>query len=63
MSLRHMQYCMSMNVLLKGHLGLGATKTSDIDDFVCRRPQPGLRGLTKPTPNRNPDPNTNTTQQ
>ena len=27
------------------------------------RPQPGLTGLTKPAPNRQPDPNTNTTQQ
>ena len=27
------------------------------------RPQPGLAGLTKPTPNRKPDPNTNATQQ
>ena len=27
------------------------------------RPQPGLAGLTKPTPNRNPDPNTNAAQQ
>ena len=26
------------------------------------RPQPGLAGLTKPTPNRNPDPNTNAAQ-
>ena len=27
------------------------------------RPQPGLAGLTKPTPNRQPDPNTNAAQQ
>ena len=27
------------------------------------RPQPGLAGLTKPAPNRQPDPNTNATQQ
>ena len=27
------------------------------------RPQPGLAGLTKPTPNRKPDPNTNAAQQ
>ena len=27
------------------------------------RPQPGLAGLTKPAPNRRPDPNTNATQQ
>ena len=27
------------------------------------RPQPGLAGLTKPTPNRNPDPNINATKQ
>ena len=27
------------------------------------RPQPGLAGLTKPTPNRKPDPNTNAEQQ
>ena len=27
------------------------------------KPQPGLTGLTKPAPNRQPDPNTNTTQQ
>ena len=27
------------------------------------RPQPGLAGLTKPTPNRKPDPNTNVAQQ
>ena len=27
------------------------------------RPQPGLAGLTKPTPNRQPDPNTSATQQ
>ena len=27
------------------------------------RPQPGLTGLTEPAPNRQPDPNTNTTQQ
>ena len=27
------------------------------------RPQPGLTGLTKPTPNRKPDPNTNAAQQ
>ena len=27
------------------------------------RPQPGLAGLTKPTPDRKPDPNTNAAQQ
>ena len=37
MYFRHMHYCMSMNVLQKGLVGLGAAKNSDIDGFVCRK--------------------------
>ena len=39
------------------------TTPQTVPKHTHRRPQPGLAGLTKPTPNRQPDRNTNATQQ
>ena len=39
------------------------TTPETVPSHTHRRPQPGLAGLTKPTPNRQPDPNTNAAQQ
>ena len=39
------------------------TTAQTVPNQTHPRPQPGLAGLTKPTPNRKPDPNTNAAQQ
>ena len=43
--------------------GKRGTTPQTVPKHTRPRPQPGLAGLPKPTPNRNPDPNTSTTQQ
>ena len=43
--------------------GKRGTTPQAVPKHTRPRPQPGLAGLTKPTPNRNPDPNTNAAQQ
>ena len=43
---------------LEGQLGV-----DEVSTHSHPRPQPGLAGLKKPTPNRKPDPNTNAAQQ
>ena len=43
--------------------GTRGTTPQTVPKHTQPRPQPGLAGLTKPTPNRKPDPNTNAAQQ
>ena len=43
--------------------GTRGTTPQTVPKHTHPRPRPGLAGLTKPTPNRKPDPNTNAAQQ
>ena len=43
--------------------GTRGTTPQTVPKHTHPRPQPGLAGLTKPTPNHKPDPNTNAAQQ
>ena len=43
--------------------GTRGTTPQTVPKHTHPRPQPGMAGLTKPTPNRQPDPNTNAAQQ